>query len=263
MSIPKIIHYCWFGGGELPERDRECIESWKKYCPDYEIREWNETNYDVTGNPYMHQAYEAKKWGFVPDYARFDIIYQYGGIYLDTDVEVIKPLDPLLEQSAFMGFENEQAVNPGSIIGAVPKHELIHELMKVYADRSFRKQDGTLDLTPSPKIVTDYLSSLGLEYTNQFQTIRGMNLYPNDYFCPKSYTTNRMNITTNTFTIHHFNASWRTPKEKKWLQMEINLRNKLGEEKMERLTGSFVWRALAALYIKGIGHCIRKVFKAS
>ena len=102
--IPKIIHYCWFGGAELPEKDRKCIESWKKFCPDYQIIEWNENNYDVTKNTYMYQAYQAKKWGFVPDYARLDIIYQHGGIYLDTDVELVKNLDSLLENDAFMGF---------------------------------------------------------------------------------------------------------------------------------------------------------------
>ena len=261
MSIPKIIHYCWFGGGALPEKDQKCIESWKKYCPDYEIREWNESNYDITKNAYMHQAYEAKKWGFVPDYARFDIIYQYGGIYLDTDVEIIRTLDPLLQQSAFMGFENDHAVNPGLIIAAEPEHELIHELMNLYSNRNFRKQDGTLDMIPSPKIVTDYLSTLGLEYTNQLQTIGNMNFFPTEYFCPKSYFSNQVNITSNTFTIHHFNASWKTPKEKQCHRIEEKLYNKLGEKRMKQLNKLFVWKALAALYTKGIWYCIKKVRK--
>ena len=127
--IPKIIHYCWFGGNEIPENDKKCIESWKKYCPDYKIIRWDESNYDYKKNSYMREAYEAKKWGFVPDYARLDIIYNYGGIYLDTDVELLKSLDEILDCEGFFGFESENLVNLGLGFGAVKGNEIIRDMM--------------------------------------------------------------------------------------------------------------------------------------
>ena len=127
--IPKKIHYCWIGGNPLPELAIKCIESWKKYCPDYEIIEWNEKNYDFRKNQFMREAYDEKKWGFVPDYARLDIIYEHGGIYLDTDVEIIKPLDSLLKEQGFAGMEQPGIVALGLGFGAEPKLPLIKELM--------------------------------------------------------------------------------------------------------------------------------------
>ena len=141
IVIPKIIHYCWFGGKPIPEKDQRCIASWKKQCPDYEIRKWDETNYDVSKNQYMKEAYQAEKWGFVPDFARLDIIYNYGGFYLDTDVELLKPLDDLLPNKAVMGFEDGRNVSPGLIIGAEKNHSTIRLLMEVYRDRNFVNQD--------------------------------------------------------------------------------------------------------------------------
>ena len=153
MPIPKIIHYCWVGGKPKPQSVLYCIESWKRCCPDYEIREWNESNYDFTKNEYMRQAYEAKKWGFVPDYARLDIIYEYGGIYLDTDVEMLRSPDELLGQDGFMGFENtgdgEYFVNCGHGFGAVPHHEVIRKARDLYNVLSFLNEDGTPNLFTS------------------------------------------------------------------------------------------------------------------
>ena len=159
--IPKIIHYCWVGNAPKPKSVLYCIESWKKFCPDYEIREWNESNYDFTKNKYMKQAYEAKKWGFVPDYARLDIIYEYGGIYLDTDVEIIRSFDELLDQEAFMGFEETGEktyyVNCGQGFGAVPHHEIIKKARDLYEHISFYKEDGTLNMLASPHYTTKIL----------------------------------------------------------------------------------------------------------
>ena len=155
QKIPKIIHYCWFGGNPFPELAQKCIASWKKFCPDYEIKEWNESNYDVTKNQYMREAFENKQWAFVSDYARLDIIYENGGIYLDTDVELLKPLDDLLILTGFMGFEeNKKLCATGLGFGAVPKLPIIKEMRDDYDNIIFIKEDGSFDQTPCPYFQT-------------------------------------------------------------------------------------------------------------
>ena len=230
--IPKIIHYCWFSGNPLPELAQKCIASWKKYCPDYEIKEWNESNYDVTKNAYMYEAYQAKKWGFVPDYARLDIIYEHGGIYLDTDVELLKPLDDLLLNEAFMGFEDGIHVSPGLAIGAIPRFPLIGELKNgIYDHRLFTKADGSFDITPSPQMNTAELVKKGLRQDNSKQMIEGMTIFPTDYFCPKDFETKKLRITKNTVSIHHFDGSWVSEEDK----YRIVLRAKLYKVLPKRL----------------------------
>lgn len=212
--IPKIIHYCWFGGKPIPEKDRHCIESWKKLCPDYTIMQWDESNYDITKNPYMQQAYNAKKWGFVPDFARLDIVYQHGGIYLDTDVELIKNLDDLLDNKAFMGFEDGKNVNPGSGIAAEKHHPALKQLMGIYNNLMFLKEDGSYDMTPSPVMNTEFLLKHGLKQNNQKQVVAGITIYPTEYFCPKDFFTGKLHVTDSTYSIHWFNASWQGPRQK-------------------------------------------------
>lgn len=207
--IPKIIHYCWFGGGEIPENNKKCMESWKKYCPDYEIRRWDETNYDVHCNQYISEAYKAKKWGFVSDFARLDIIYKYGGIYLDTDVELIQSLDPLLEHEGFMGFEDLGQIALGLGFGASSHHDLIKYIMDDgYGKRAFIKENGDFDLTPIPVIVTESMANLGVKPNGMKQIINGIVIYPMEYFCPRSQDTGIMNITENTYSIHWYDGSW-------------------------------------------------------
>ena len=210
--IPKIIHYCWVGENPKPESVLYCIESWKKFCPDYEIREWNETNYDFSKNEYMKQAYEAKKWGFVPDYARLDIIYEYGGIYLDTDVEMVRNFDELLEHESFFGFEDtgegSYFVACGLGFGAVKGNKLIKELRDYYNNVSFLNEDGTLNLTPAPRHNTPIFLDYGTVMDNTFQIIQKNVFYPSEYFCPKIFKTGKTKKTKNTFSIHHFSASW-------------------------------------------------------
>lgn len=210
--IPKIIHYCWVGGNPKPQSVLYCIESWRRLCPDYEIREWNESNYDFTKNEYMKQAYEAKKWGFVPDYARLDIIYQYGGIYLDTDVEVVHPLDDLLGNDCFFGFENtgdgEYFVNCGHGFGAVSHHEAVRSIRDVYEHISFIDENETLNLLPSPHYVTQSLRLLGLKQENCDQSLPGVQVYASDVLCPKNFRTGMIHRTNRTVSIHHFTASW-------------------------------------------------------
>ena len=207
--IPKKIHYCWFGGNPLPEKDQKCIDSWKEKCPDYEIIRWDESNYDINKNLYMKQAYEAKKWGFVPDFARLDIIYNEGGVYLDTDVELLKNLDELLKNDAYMGTEEGGTyINPGLGFGAAKNHPGIKDLMDIYKNRSFIKEDGTLDTVASPIMNTERLQMHGFVPNNKVQVVNGITIYPSDYLAPKDYQTQKLHLTENSVSIHHYNASW-------------------------------------------------------
>ena len=211
-NISKIIHYCWVGGNPKPQSVLYCIESWKRCCPDYEIREWNETNYDFTKNEYMRQAYEAKKWGFVPDYARLDIVYEHGGIYLDTDVEMVRSFDELLNNKGFFGFEDtgegSYFVACGLGFGAAKHNELIKELRDYYDSVQFRNSDGSLNLTPAPRHNTPIFAAKGVKTDNSLQNLEGNVFYPAEFFCPKVFKTGKTRITKNTYSIHHFSASW-------------------------------------------------------
>lgn len=212
--IPKIIHYCWFGRNPLPELATKCIESWKKFLPDYEIKEWNEDNYDVHKNPYISQAYDAKKYAFVSDYARFDILYQHGGIYFDTDVEVIKDLTPILEKGAFAGTEGVGALNAGLGIACPAGMEIFKEVLDSYQEDRFINENGSLNLKTIVTRVSDILYKYGFKAEDTIQEIKGITIYPIEYFCPKSYTTGKLNLTENTYTIHHFDGSWQSTTSK-------------------------------------------------
>ena len=205
--IPKKIHYCWFGGKEMPNKDKKCIESWRKYCPDYEIIEWNESNYSLDKCKYMKDAYKEKKWGFVPDFARFDIIYNEGGIYMDTDVELISSLDDLLSNSGYLGFEGGKWVNGGMGFGAEAGNKVIKELRDMYHNFSFYNEDGTLNMIPSPYYITEMLEKKGLKRDDSLQIIEDVKIYPTEYFSPKNYDTGKITITSKTLSVHHYNAS--------------------------------------------------------
>ena len=253
MSIPKIIHYCWFGNGKKNELVERCIESWKKYCPDCEIVEWNETNYDVSKNLYMKQAYDAKRWGFVSDYARLDIIFNYGGIYLDTDVEIVRSIDEIFAGQGFFGFEKPMIenegnyyVNTGQGFGAEPYNELVLQMRNVYEKVSFCDSEGKENLTTCPYYNTIVLEKFGLKKDNSLQNINGLIIYPDDFFCPYNWKEKKMVITDRTFAVHHFNASWLSEKVKRRSRIErymdgiIHLPNRmlkvlLGEKKYEIL----------------------------
>lgn len=208
--IPKIIHYCWFGGTPLPKPAEKCIESWRKFLPDYEIKEWNESNFDINVCDYVREAYEAKKWAFVSDYARFWILYRYGGLYFDTDVELIKPIDDIIAKGPFMGLEPQTLVQvaPGLGLGANPGLGLYKEILDKYNIRYFKKNDGSFDFTTVVTFVTDILKGHGFIEINKIQEVSGIKIYPTDYFCPKNYDTGEMTINANTRSIHHFSASW-------------------------------------------------------
>ncbi|NFL87191.1 glycosyl transferase [Clostridium botulinum] len=205
--IPKIIHYCWFGKKPLPKFAKKCINSWKKYCPDYKIIEWNEDNFDLSCNTYVKEAYESEKWAFVTDYVRLYALFTMGGIYMDTDVEVIKPLDLFLNDNAFSGFECEDRV-PTGIMGAEKNHKFIKTLMQDYRQRKFVNEDGKYDCTTNVVVITQYCIKQGLKLDGTKQIVCDFTLYPSEYFCPKNYRTKVLNITKNTCAIHHFDGSW-------------------------------------------------------
>lgn len=210
--IPKKIHYCWFGRNPLPESAVKCIDSWKKYLPDYEIIEWNEDNFDVNSIPYTKQAYEAKKYAFVSDYARFKVLYEHGGLYFDTDVEIIKSLDEIVSAGPFMGFEKNlhtqsdgksAGVNPGLGLGAYPGMAIYAEVIDFYKDKDFILEEGTV-----VTYTTSILLRKGLIEKNMKQNIAGITIYPTDVFCPMDSTTGITIITSNTISIHHYTCSW-------------------------------------------------------
>lgn len=216
--IPKIIHYCWFGGKPLPEDAREYIETWKKFCPDYEIKEWNESNFDIDHYPFTREAYDAGKYAFVADVARLHALHEYGGIYLDTDVELLKSFDPFLRHQAFTGFEDATHLTTG-IMASEKGGRWIKENLDYYRDRRFIKTDGTQDTLPNPEIITEHIRKKGLLFNNSYQEIKNVvSVYPKDYFCPKSHVSGKTDITPNTVAIHYFAGSWLSEIEAKAME---------------------------------------------
>lgn len=206
--IPKKIHYMWLGGKPLPPKLQKCLDSWKCFCPDYEIIEWNEDNYDISKNDYMKQAYANKAYGFLPDYARFDIVYSHGGIYLDTDVELMRSLDELLYQEAFCSVEKWQVINPGGGFGAVKGHPAIKMFLDERENISFVDQNGRINKKTCAYYDTMTVLKNGYKINGQNQTINGMNIYTYDYFHPYDYMSGSIDITDDTFSVHHFNGGW-------------------------------------------------------
>lgn len=210
--IPKIIHYCWFGRGKMTPLMEKCIHSWKKYCPDYQIVEWNEDNFDVNSVVWTQQAYEAKKYAFVADYVRLYALKQMGGIYMDTDQELLKSLDPFLKHELFMGFMDEQ-LSMG-VIGARSDSKLLSEMFSYYKDRKFIVDDK-FDQTPNTKWVTELMVTKGLKIDNKHQIIENATIYPKTYFCPTSCVSIYKDFTPETVAVHHWAMTWRSEKAKK------------------------------------------------
>lgn len=209
MSIPKIIHFCWFGGNPLPKSAEKCIKSWKKHCPDYEIIRWDESNFDVFRNPYCRYAYENKKWAFLTDYVRLKVVYENGGVYLDTDVELLKPIDELLKNGAYMGLQNNTEVATGLGFAAEKGHPFIGENMRYYENLTDFEE-----LRSCPLITTELLAEHGFkENDGTVQHIAQLNIYPPEYLSPKDERTGLTQKTKNSFSVHHFDASWF---EKSW-----------------------------------------------
>lgn len=207
--IPKKIHYCWFGRGEMPKLAKRCIESWKKYCPEYEIKEWNEDNFDLDMYPYVREAYDNRKFAFVTDVVRLYALLKEGGIYMDTDVELLKSLDSLCEYEAVSGFEAEARI-PTGLMACRDSHPLFQELLDDYEGLHFVREDGSLDMTTNVTRITNVCLRHGFVPNGRLQTVAGFTLLPQDYLCPKDYETKEINLTKNTLCIHHFDGSWQS-----------------------------------------------------
>lgn len=225
--IPKTIHYCWFGRSPLPDLAVKCIQSWKDVLPDYEIVRWDEDSFDINSNSYAREAYDSKKFAFVADYVRLYALYTQGGIYMDTDVEVLKPLDTYLSYKAFSGFENVFSI-PTGIMACEKGFEGFGELLRQYDERSFLLPDGSMDMTTNVKTITNYYLERGLKRNNTFQVIEGFALYPNIVFCPYKHEIGSRYF-SKTVTIHHKYGSWIPLEERK------------------RFKGGSGWRAKEAL----------------
>lgn len=237
--IPKVIHYCWFGGKPLPKSAEKCLSSWRKYLSDYEIKRWDESNFDVNIIPYTAQAYLANKYAFVSDYARFWILYKYGGLYFDTDVEVIRNMDDIIARGPFMGCERRavEGANPQELnvasglgLGAISNMDLLNEILDFYANKNFINPDGQSCPETVVTYITDIFCKHGLKNTNEIQEINGFSIYPVDYFCPISTEDGKLRISANTRSIHHYDQTWQSPARKFGRKLIL----KLGGSKLKK-----------------------------
>ena len=254
--IPKKLHYCWFGGSPLPERDQKCLESWRRVCPDWEIIRWDESNYDVSKNAYMRQAYQVEKWGFVPDFARLDIVASEGGVYLDTDVELLKAPDELLDYAGYMGWSQDGYINPGQGFGAEAGNRFVMALVHMYESLSFVNDDGSLNLLPSPHYATDCLVELGFEKGGAFQSLDGFVLLPAACLDPLDAATGRVGLVEETISIHHYFGSWLTERVKYQKELRRSLNSK-------HVPDALAWplsRGIAYVKYEGLGAAVRRVF---
>ena len=243
-KIPKKIHYIWIGGKEKPQSVLDCIESWKKACPDYEIIEWNEDNFDISSSRYAVEAYEAKKFAFVTDYMRLVILKNEGGIYADTDIELRKNLDEFLSHDCFFGFEN-QATLLTAVIGAKKDCKYIEKLLSYYDGRSFKLKNGKFDTTTNVISLTAMTKLYyQIELNNTLQKINAcgeeLAYYPADYFCAKDYVTGKVFISQNTCSIHHFNGSWLSTKNKFEDKLVVCVRKLFGEKIFRKIMRKFL-----------------------
>ncbi|MCM1577549.1 MAG: glycosyl transferase [Ruminococcus sp.] len=259
--IPKIIHYCWFGGKPLTELAQRCIASWKKFCPDYEIIRWDESNMDISSIAYMKEAYEEKAWAFVSDVARLQAVMKYGGIYLDTDVELIKPLDDLLSNNAFAAIEENDRyfVALGLGFGAQKGSEFVKALLESYEGRHFRQEDGTSDRTAAPLYQSGLMQSMGFNGKNENQQVADALIYSSEYFCPKSQRTGVLKITDRSYSIHHYNGSWKTREEISYIKCKHKILQNFGS-----FPGNIIWtfyRVIYKLKKTGVRNTMRLISK--
>lgn len=237
--IPKIIHYCWYGQNEIPEDIKYYIDIWKKYCPDYKIICWNENNTNLNENKYLKQAYDAKKYAFVTDYMRLKVLSEYGGIYMDTDIELCKSLDEYLHHRAFIGCQDENVFSTG-LIGAEANHPWIAKLFNHYNDLEFINNDGTYNLTPNTILITEITEKLyNWKFKNELQHLNDdICVYPVEYFCCKNWITGKVEKSSETVAIHHYKGSWLSEEDKrrsKYHLMKKNLIIKLiGKNNLEK-----------------------------
>lgn len=212
--IPKIIHYCWLSGDPIPEKLQKCMESWKTYLPDYEFVLWDRNRFDINSTLWTKQAFEAKKYAFAADYIRLYAVYNYGGIYMDMDVEVVKNFDDLLEQEYFIGFESDKRIEAG-IFGASKNLSYMKDCLDYYKDRQFIKEDNSFDTNPLPNIMYNVMSDKyrisnrnSIEIKKKSDEDNTFYIFPYEYLTAKSYSTGKINVTKKTYSIHHYAGSW-------------------------------------------------------
>lgn len=215
--IPKILHYIWFGGNPLTSLAEQCLASWQEHMPDWQIMRWDETNFDIAAAPlYVRQAYEARKFAFVSDFVRLWALEQYGGVYVDTDVKVLRSYEPLLNDTAFIGLEESKAHLPGTcVMGCEPHCQWVRDLLALYDGVEFIQPDGSLDLTTNVErmgaVMMKELREEQYWRRNQYIEKWGLRIYTHDYFSPITFT-RVMRKTKNTYSIHYFAESWREGK---------------------------------------------------
>lgn len=215
--IPKRIHYCWFGRGEMPKLVKRCIKSWKKYCSDWEIILWNEDSFDINSTLWTKQAYECRKYAFVADYVRLKAMYEMGGVYLDSDVELVGPIDEFLRHEAFSGFENPESI-PTGIMASEAGQQVIGRWLDWYKDRPYIV-DGKPDMNPNVAFMTRDLVSRGLVLNNTYQVVDGFAMYPQTYFCPLDIYSVQHCRSDKTVAIHYFTSSWRSEKARQGMKL--------------------------------------------
>lgn len=233
--IPRKIHYCWFGRGQMPDLALKCIESWHKHMPNYEYKLWNEDNFDVHSNRYVEEAYQAHKFAFVTDYVRLYALFTEGGIYMDTDVEVLKPYDDLLNLSGFTGYEGSKYLPPVTGTLASEAGNLwVKEQLESYVGAHFLKPDGTLDMKTNTVRISEIMKKGGFVQNGEKQVYKDMHIFPVEYFCPRQ-TTGEILISENTYCDHHFMSSWSESTKKSSLISIIGAQNMIRLIKLKRL----------------------------
>lgn len=235
MAIPKIVHYCWFGGKEKPDSVKRCIESWKKFLPDYQLMEWNEDNFNIEKLQYTKEAYAAKKYAFVSDVARIEALYQYGGIYMDTDVEVLKSFTPLLDARCILGMEEKEYIAT-SFMAFEKKHPLIRQFLNLYENINFLDENGQIITGTNVAKLTNLLIEKGFVQENYYQELEeGIKIYPKEFFSPYDYINCHYTITENSYCVHHFAVSWMSKKEQVKKGIKKQLSKILGPKKMNKI----------------------------
>lgn len=253
QSIPKIIHYCWFGGKPLPDSAKKCIDSWKKYFPDYEIKQWNESNFDINLCNYTKEAYEREKYAFLSDVVRLFVIERFGGIYFDTDVEVISDYDDILKKGAFFGLESTGKLATGLGFGAEKNNWLVKAILDDYSNKHFVK-NGREDATPCPITNSRVAIKNGFSLTgNEIETVNGVTVYPRTFFNPKSGYAKQIKYTKDTHSIHHFDGSWLSKQEVHRASLRTKLTNMFGKQ-----FGNLLYKTLFSPYLL-MSHILQEV----
>lgn len=257
--IPKIIHYCWMSGEPFPELIQECINTWEKFLPDYKIIEWNKNNFDVNISSFTKEAFDVKKYAFVSDYVRLYVLYKYGGIYLDSDIKVLKSFNDLLNNRAFSGFESKELVGVW-LLASEKGNPLFKEMLDCYKEKHFIKEDGSFDLEPNTMLLKPILEKYGIEFNNKYQKNNYITIYPKEYFCPLDGLTGKISLTNNSYAMHLFNGAWLPKKQKRYFNLY-----KMYHSKYDKFYPQIITNLLVKLTInyktRGVSGCIKKLLK--